>query len=136
MTIRGKSALRKKRFTVVSYAQGSREDSSFGRAPILSSGPFWHQVVAEHTDVGQVPVALREVQPVADHEAVRNLEADPAHGHIDLAAGRLGQERADLQRGRLARLQVANQVRERQARVDDVLDDEDVAALDVDGQVL
>jgi hypothetical protein len=37
MTIRGKSALRKKRFTSFSYAQGSRGDSS-GRAAVLVIG--------------------------------------------------------------------------------------------------
>src|SRR4029079_19233815 len=98
MTIRGKSALRKKRFTVGSYAQGSREDSSARLPPVLFSGPLGHQMLAEHPDVRQVPVALRKVQSVADHEAVRDFEANPANRHVDLAAGRLGQERADLER--------------------------------------
>ena len=85
---------------------------------------------------GQVAVALGEVEPVADHELVRDLEADVAHGHVDLAPLGLRQQGADLERGRLARLQVAHQVRERQPRVDDVLDDEHVPARDVDVEVL
>ena len=86
--------------------------------------------------VRQVPVPLAEIEAVADHEAVRDLEAHVAHGHVDLAPLRLRQKRAHLEARRLARLEIAHQIGERQARVDDVLDDEDVPALDVDVEVL
>src|SRR4051812_39650180 len=46
--------------------------------------------------VGQVPVALREIQAVADREAVGDLEADVARDHFDLAPLGLGEQRADL----------------------------------------
>ena len=36
-------------------------------------------------DVGKVAVALRVVEPVADRELVRDLEADVAGGRLDLA---------------------------------------------------
>src|SRR5581483_699839 len=71
-----------------------------------------------------------------DHEPVRDLEAHVADVHVDLAPGGLGQEGADLQGGRLPGLQVPDEVGEGEARVDDVLDDEHVAALDVDVEVL
>src|SRR4051794_35253494 len=93
-------------------------------------------MLVEYADIGQVPVSLGEVEPVADHELVRDLEADIAHGDVDLAARRLGQQGADLEGGGLARLQVPNQVGERQARVDDVLHHEHVTPLDVDVEVL
>src|SRR3954468_21566130 len=56
-----------------------------------------NEVVAEDCDVGKVSVALAEVQAVADHETVRDLEADVAHGHVDLAAGRLPHQGTDLE---------------------------------------
>src|SRR3954468_21324758 len=92
-------------------------------------------MLVEYADVGQVPVPLGEVEAVADDELVGDLEADVAHRHGDLAPRRLGQQGADLEGGGLARFQVADQVREGQARVDDVFDHEHVAALDVDVEV-
>src|SRR5437763_14780952 len=62
----------------------------------------------------QVAVALAVVQPVADDEAVGDLEADIAGRQIDLAAGGLRQPRTDLERPRGARAEVAQQVPQRQ----------------------
>jgi hypothetical protein len=90
----------------------------------------------ENCHVREVPVPLGEVEPVPDHEAIRYLEAGVANVDLDLAALGLRQQRADLERRGLARLQHAHEVREREPRVDDVLDDEDVSALDVDVEVL
>src|SRR5205085_1910692 len=99
--------------------------------------PFWgNQRRIEHTHIRQVSVPLREVEAVADHEPVRDLEADVAHGDVDLPALRLRQKRTDFQRRGLSRLQVAHQIGEGETGVDDVLDDEDLASLDVDVEVL
>src|SRR4029450_7648842 len=117
MMMSGKSALRKKRFTV-----GRRRvaPSIFGtyapdpapplRADCASSaisyvepqltpeklGRRRDQVSVEHRDVRQVAIALGEVEAVSDHEAIRDLEADVAHGDVDLSALRLRQEGPDL----------------------------------------
>src|SRR5262245_7802447 len=134
ITMRGKKALRKKRFT---GCQGTGGLSSGGVCfPRVSSDALGHQIVVEHADVRQIAVSLGEIEAVADHEAVRDLEADVAHVHLDLAALGLRHERAHLQARRLARLEVPHEVREREARVDDVLDDEHVTVLDVDVEVL
>src|SRR5215211_1320325 len=93
-------------------------------------------VLLQDTHVGEVPIPLREVEPVPDDEAIRDLETDVADGNVDLAALRLRQECADLERGGPARPEVAHQVREREPRVDDVLHDEDVAVLERDVEVL
>src|SRR5438034_9687787 len=98
--------------------------------------PFRNQIFAQDGDVREVPVTLAEVEAVADHEAVRNLEADVAHGDVDLAARGLRHQRADLEACRLAGFEVPHQVGQGQAGVDDVLNDEDVAGLDVDVEVL
>ena len=103
-----------------------------GEAPISAARD---EIGVQDPDVGQVAVPLGEVEPVADHEAIRDLEADVADGHVDLAPLRLGQERADLERRGLARAEGAAQVGERQPRVDDVLDDQHVPARDVDLEV-
>src|SRR5437868_182706 len=136
MTTRGKSALRKNRFTRYPSARVAASQASLRAPERFALGPFGNQIFAQYADVGQVPVSLREVEPVADHEPVRDLEADPADVDVDLAAGGLRHQRRDLERGRLARLEVADQVGEGEARVDDVLDDEHVPPLDVDVQVL
>src|SRR5439155_25235384 len=98
--------------------------------------PFGHEVVMQNSHVGQISVPLGEIEPVADHEAVRDLEAHVADVHVDLAPLGLRQEGADLEAGRGTGLEVPDEVGECQARVDDVLDHEDVPALDVDVEVL
>src|SRR3954454_11344572 len=87
-------------------------------------------------DVREVAVALGVVEAVADREAVRDLEAGEPQREVDLAPRRLGEQRADLERRRVAGAEVAQQVLQREAGVDDVLDDQDVAALDRRVEVL
>src|SRR5262249_33072496 len=84
----------------------------------------------------KVTVALRVVQPVADHELVRDLE--PGIGDLDvrLHRVRLAQHCGDRHRSRVARLQVAHQPRQRETGVDDVLNDQHVPAAYVRVQVL
>src|SRR3954447_23864655 len=139
ITMSGKNALRKKRFTKAlpsGYRSRRARGYRVNRAARTRSRALGHEVRAQHADVGQVPVALGEVEAVADHELVRDLEADVADGNVDLAPFWLRQQRADLEARRLARLQVPHQVGEGQPRIDDVLDDEDVAPVDVDVEVL
>src|SRR5581483_9401738 len=99
--------------------------SAYAGKTLIGSGSFGNELLREHADVRQVPVALSEVEAVADDELVGNLEADPADRHVHLPPRRLRHQRHDLERGGLARLEVPDQVRKREARVDDVLDDED-----------
>src|SRR5919197_3771303 len=144
MTISGKSALRKNRFKgpLLAGYQPNTPLKLRGMyqirvtRPGVFDGDGADQVWIKHAHVGQIAVPLGEIEPVADHEPVRDLEADVADGNIDLAPAGLGQEGADLEARGLTRLEVAEQVRERQPRVDDVLDDEHVAVLDVDVEVL
>src|SRR6266480_547924 len=129
----------------IQKANSSTNGSSEVKKPIQDQLPvpfesYWTEAlrgdVAEHSDVGEVAIPLPEIQAVADHEAIRNLEADIADGNLDLPAVGFCQERADLQGCGLAGLEVPHQVRERQAGVDDVLDHEHVAPLDVDVEIL
>ena len=55
-------------------------------------------------DERQVAVALGVVEPVADDELVRDVEADVPHRHLDLDRLRLAQQRAHLERRRPAGL--------------------------------
>src|SRR4051794_5265077 len=139
MITSGKRALRKKRFTEplsAGYQPRFELLPSFeGKNPSELSA-LGHQLGVKYADVRQVPVPLGEVEAVADHEAVRDLEADVADGHVDLAPVRLGEEGADLEARRLAGLEVSHQIGERETGVDDVLDHQDVAPLDVDVEVL
>ena len=79
--------------------------------------------------VGQVAVALLEVEAVPDEELVRDREADVADGQIlDQAAVRAVEKRCGRERARLPEAERPEQVVERQAGVDDVVDEEHVAA--------
>src|ERR1039457_3282307 len=93
-------------------------------------------VGAVEVDRAEVPVPLVDVEPVADHELRGDLEADVAQieGHALLPL--LHQQGADLEAGRAARLEVPAQVVEGEAAVDDVLDDQHVAAGQVGVEVL
>jgi hypothetical protein len=87
--------------------------------------------------VGQGAVALVEVEAVPDEELVRNDEADVADRKIlDEAPVRAVEERGGDERGRLAQLERLDEVAERQAGVDDVLDDDHVTAFDLGVEVL
>jgi hypothetical protein len=87
--------------------------------------------------VRQVPPSLLEVEAVPDEELVRHREADVPHRQVvHETAIRSVEERRRRERGRVPELQRAHEVVERQARVDHVLDDDDVAALDLAVQVL
>src|SRR5580765_2442258 len=101
MTTTGKSALRRKRFT---------DSLSAGYQRLLSPTVarlrrLRHCVRVENRHVGQIPVPLAEIEPVPDHELVRDLEARVPHVDVDLAASRLRQQRADLERGRVPGLE-------------------------------
>src|SRR5450759_797307 len=94
-------------------------------------------LLLESGDVGEVAVLLVEVEPVADHEDVRDGEALVLYVQVDLAFHVLFVEQgADLERGRATCVQVLEQVAQREPGVDDVFDDDDVPALDVRVQVL
>jgi hypothetical protein len=87
--------------------------------------------------IRQVPVSLGDVEAVPDEELVRDGEADVADRQIlDEAAVRAVEERNDRQRGGGAQLERAAEVVERQAGVDDVLDQQDVAVGDLRVEIL
>src|SRR5206468_9510983 len=94
------------------------------------------ELVAEDADVRKISVALGEIEAVADHEPVGNLEPDVAADDVVLASVGLRQQGADVERSGLASFEVPEEIGKREARVDDVLDNEDVAALDRDVEVL
>src|SRR5918996_462415 len=87
-------------------------------------------------DEREVPVDLVEVKAVAEHELVGAVE--PPIPDVDRGdpSDRLVQQGADLQRRRVASPQRREKVRQGQPRVDDVLDDDDVAPADVPIEVL
>ena len=72
----------------------------------------------------------RIVEAVADDETILDREADVLDRDVDHAPRRLAQQARRPQRLRRARPQDVLQVRQRQPGVDDVLDDDDVAALE------
>jgi hypothetical protein len=87
--------------------------------------------------VRQRAVALVEVEAVADEELVRDDEADVADGQVvDEAAVRPVEQGDDGERARLAQRERLAEEAQRQSRVDDVLDQQDVAAADLGVQVL
>src|SRR5262249_10332046 len=87
--------------------------------------------------VREVPVALVQVEAVADEELVGDGEADVPNGEIlDQPAVRTVEQRDGGERRGRTECERLAQVVERQARVDDVLDDHDVPAGDLRVEVL
>jgi hypothetical protein len=80
--------------------------------------------------VRQVPVLLGEIEPIADDEPVLDLEPDVVDRHVDQPARRLAQQARRAQVTRRPGAEDVLHVVEREARVDDVLDDYDVAPLE------
>src|SRR5579863_6182204 len=90
----------------------------------------------DHPHVRQVPVAVVQVEAVADDEAVLDGETKVVDRHGHARAGRLVQERAYPHARRASRAQEVDQVRHRQAGVDDVLDEKDVLVFDGSHEIL
>jgi hypothetical protein len=88
-------------------------------------------------EVGQVAVPLVQVEAVADEELVGDGEANVPHRQVlDEPAIRPVEQGGGRERGGRAERERLAQVVERQARVDDVLDDDDVAPGDLAVEVL
>ena len=85
---------------------------------------------------GRFLCCLGVVEPVADHELVRYLEAGVATLQLRPAPAGLAEQGDHLQTGRVPGAQVVGEVLQGEAGIDDVLHDKDVAALDVDVEVL
>src|SRR5690242_19994688 len=86
-------------------------------------------------DVRQVAISFGEVQAVTHDELVGNLEPKIIDRHFFLAPLKLVEQRRKLHACRPARFQIGQQVTQREPRVDDVFDDDDVAAFDGDVQI-
>src|SRR5438067_7929222 len=83
----------------------------------------------------EVPIAALEVEAVAEEVHVAHVEAAEAHrGRNDPPHGSIEQH-ARLQRAGFAPRELAEQVRQRESRVDDVLDEDHVASAHVDVEV-
>jgi hypothetical protein len=88
-------------------------------------------------EVRKVPVALVEVEPVADEELVRDGEPDVAHGQVvDEAPVGPIEQRDRRDRSRTAKRQRPHEEVERQSRIDDVLHHEYVTTADLAVEVL
>ena len=88
----------------------------------------------EHADIGQVAVLLVVIEAIAHHELVGALETHVAR--VDGSSAALAQKRRHFEGTHAARLQVGRQIAQGQARIENVLDDDDVAVLDLGVEVL
>jgi hypothetical protein len=87
--------------------------------------------------VGEVPVALAEVEAVADEELVRDREADVTDGKVlDEPPVRPVEEGRRGERAGTPEAQRPDQIVQREAGVDDVVDEQDVAPDDVAVEIL
>src|SRR5947209_19777289 len=84
----------------------------------------------EHADEREIAIPLGVVKPVPHDELVGDLEAAIVDLEREDPAGRLVQQDAKPKRGRALPAQMLEDVRERVSGVEDVLDDDYVAALD------
>ena len=121
---RSTTAARSRRSATIAPTIASRRPLPSGRRAISSGRRV--DLGAQDAHEAQVAVALAVVEPVADDELVGDLEAHVVHRDVDQPPRGLVEQRADPERGRALAAQVADEVVERQAGVDDVLDEQDV----------
>src|SRR5205085_1376407 len=84
----------------------------------------------------EVAVALGKVEAVADDVLVLHGETAEAHTRGHDAARLAVEQRAHLERTGPAALELAEQIGQREARIDNVLDEHDVATGDVNVEIL
>src|SRR5919109_794059 len=102
-----------------------------------SPGTRARKLSVDDPEVGQAAIAALEVEAVADEVLVRHGEAHVAQRKVvHEPAIRAVEQRAGDDAFRLAELERLHEVVERQPRVDDVLDDDHVAACDREVEIL
>src|SRR3954452_13829245 len=84
----------------------------------------------------QVPEPLTHVEPVPDDEVGRDLEARVGQIGVRPLQALLHEQRAHLEGGRVPGHEVAAQIRQGEARVDDVLDHQHVPTAEINVEVL
>ena len=87
-------------------------------------------------DLRHVPVALVDVEAVPDHERGRDPKPDIPQVQVDLLEALFEEQRADPEGARPPGREIFAQVLQRQPRIDDVLDDQDITAGQVEIEVL
>src|SRR5207302_11253791 len=87
----------------------------------------------QDVDRAEVSVELVVVQPIADDELVRNVEALIRDRHRLDPSLRLVEQHAQLQGGWPVTLDMVEEEGRGQAGIDDVLDHQDVSTLDIHG---
>ena len=90
----------------------------------------------EHADVREIAVFFCVIEPIADDERVRHLKAGIGGVDRRLAAGGLIEQGGNGDGGRPADAEIVLEIVQRDAAVENVLNEDDVTALDVLIQVL
>ena len=85
----------------------------------------------EDANTGKVSIVLRVIEAVTDKKFIRHFPAAIINFHCDLAAHRLGEQRAKFEACRLARFEQCKQVAHRDAGIDNVLTDNYMAVLNI-----
>src|SRR2546423_14603541 len=93
-------------------------------------------VRVQNTHKREIAIALGKVQPVADHKKVGDLESDIIGLDLLGPAGSFVQENARFDPPGFERLKLAEHAIKRLAGIEDIIDEEDVAAANVQAQFL
>src|SRR5579864_5439801 len=91
---------------------------------------------SQNTNVFQIAIVLIVIQTIAHHKFVGDREADIIRLDILNPARRLVEQRGNFQRLRLALLQHATQIAEREAGIENVLDENHVQTFDAGVEIL
>src|ERR1700682_4820089 len=87
-------------------------------------------------DVGNVAIALGDIEAVPHHEVRRDVEPDVAQVQLGALAAFFDEKRAHLEAGGTTGQEAAAQIRQREPAVDDVLHHQDMAVGQVGVEVL
>lgn len=90
----------------------------------------------ENADVGKVTITLGKIEAVAHNELIRHFKPDIIDIDTGEATAGFIEHRAHLDAGHIAIAHHVQQVVQRQTRIDNVFDNQDVTAFDAFVQVL
>jgi hypothetical protein len=100
---------------------------------------LWQRILwsyFEDGDIGEIAVALAEIEAIAHYELIGDVEADVIHGYLDLPSGWFVEESDNAYRSGSSGGQILKQIVQRKAGIEDVFDQDNVPVFEALVQIL
>ena len=86
-------------------------------------------------EIMKIAIALRHIKAITNNKLIRKSETHVAKIGFDLLHAFFEQKGTNLEAGGMSRRQVLSEIVQREAAIDDVLDDDDIATSEVDIEI-